>query len=391
MTNKKHPTSRGSIHKNPHRGTWEFVVWVIDPETPKGKRQVRRKGFVTRKQAEEALGQLHAQIRTAIRDGQQIVRRHDTLEHFLTTHWLPVIIANGKLKPSTISYYRFTSKYLIAGLGSKSLEDLTGGDLTRIYATLAKQGRSRSLVRGVHTTAHKALEFAVREGLITWNPATRADAPPTTKGRPKAWNDEEMRKIFEVADADRYWAAWRLLAATGLRRGELCGLKWEDISENHLIVERTRLVVDGKVIDGTPKTAKSHRMVPLNKIAIDTLKVWKIAQHEELAQLQNANPDGWIFTNAIGGPVDPGHLTKRWGNIVRQAEVEHHSLHALRHTFATSLLARHKSPKVVQDLLGHSSISVTLDLYTAVVDELGFDAVTALEDQFQNRVAPLNP
>ena len=88
--------------------------------------------------------------------------------------------------------------------------------------------------------------------------------------------------------------------------------------------------------------------------------------------------------------MEPGGLTKRWGNIVRQAQVEYHSLHILRHTFATSLLARHKSSEVVQDLLGHSSISVTLDLYRAVVDELGFDAVTELEDQFENRIVPLH-
>ena len=132
---------------------------------------------------------------------------------------------------------------------------------------------------------------------------------------------------------------------------------------------------------GTPKTSKSARKIPLNKVAVDTLKVWKIAQQEQLRLLGiEANPE-WVFTNEIGGPIDPGHLSKRWNKIIEQAQVPVYSLHALRHTFATSLLARRNSPKVVQDLLGHSSITVTLDLYTAALDELGVDAVESLENQ----------
>jgi integrase len=104
-----------------------------------------------------------------------------------------------------------------------------------------------------------------------------------------------------------------------------------------------------------------------------------------LEQLRNlgieVSPE-WVFTNEIGGPIDPGHLSKRWNKIIKEAQVPVFPLHALRHTFATSLLARRNSPKVVQDLLGHSSITVTLDLYTAALDELGVDAVESLENQF---------
>ena len=83
MTNRQHPTSQGSIKKNQQRGTWEFVVWVIDPSSPKGKRQVRRKGFPTKRHAEEALSELHTSIRKSIRDGQQIIRKHATVGDFL--------------------------------------------------------------------------------------------------------------------------------------------------------------------------------------------------------------------------------------------------------------------------------------------------------------------
>lgn len=239
------------------------------------------------------------------------------------------------------------------------------------------------MVRGVHTTAHKALDYAVREGLISWNPAARAEAPPAPKGNPHAWTEAEIHKIFEVADADRFWAAWRIFAVTGLRRGELCGLQWIDIHNDYLLVRRARLVVDGRVVNGTPKTAKSARKIPLNKIAIDTLKVWRIAQMEHLHSLGiNTQPE-WLFTNETGSPVDPGLLSKRWNSIIKEAEVSKYSLHALRHMFATSLLARRNSPKVVQDLLGHSSITVTLDLYTSSLDDLGIDAVNSLDNQFK--------
>jgi integrase len=381
MTLGKRATSQGSVKKNPTRGTWEFVVWVIDPSSPKGKRQVRRKGFPTKRHAEEALSELHAKVRKAIKDGQQIVRKQDTLAEYLQNIWLPVIQSSPRLKPTTKSYYRFAAKYLIKHLGHHKIIEVTGSHLEALYATLRDSGKSASLIRGVHITAHKAFDFAIREGLITWNPSDRIDAPATSKGNPHAWSEAEMQKIFEIADADRFWAAWRLFAATGLRRGELCGLKWSDIHDTHLTVTHTRLVVDGKVIDGTPKTSKSARKIPLNRIATDTLKVWQIAQLEQLRNLGIESAPIWVFTNEIGGPIDPGHLSKRWNKIIKKAKVSTYPLHALRHTFATSLLARRNSPKVVQDLLGHSSITVTLDLYTAALDELGVDAVESLENQ----------
>lgn len=372
-------TSKGSVYKNKQRNSWEFVVWVVEPESKKGKRQVRRKGFPTRKAAEEALVELQTHIRKAIRDGQRIVRKPLTLQQFLEEKWLPTLTLAGRLKESTLSYYRFTTRYLVNAFGNTPITDVTGSDLTRLYGTLKADGYSVSLIRGVHTTAHKAYEFALREGLVTWNPADRAEAPPTPKGKPHAWTDEEMRKLMDVANQDRYWAAWRLFASTGLRRGELCGLQWSDVDGNSLTVNRTRLVVNGKVRIDTPKTRRSTRCIPLNRTAVEALQLHRIAQNEEAVRLGLAQPPAWIFTTEIGKPVDPMLLSKRWRAIVKEAGVPVYSLHALRHTFATALLARNKSPKVVQDLLGHSSITVTLDLYTASLDDLGREAVESLD------------
>lgn len=379
---KKRATSQGSVYKNIKRQTWEFVVWVTDPEATSGKRQVRRKGFPTRKAAEEALVELQGQVRKAIRDGQRIVRKPLTLQQFVEEKWLPTLTLAGRLKESTLSYYRFTVKFLIGSLGNRPIADVTGSDLTRLYGTLKADGYSVSLIRGIHTTAHKAYAFALREGLVTWNPADRAEAPPTPKGSPRAWTDEEMRKLMAVANQDRYWAAWRLFASTGLRRGELCGLQWTDIEGSTLTVNRTRLVVNGKVRIDTPKTRRSTRCIPLNRTAAEALQLHQIAQNEESGRLGLAQHPAWIFTTEVGKPVDPSLLSKRWRAIVKEAGVPAYSLHALRHTFATALLARNKSPKVVQDLLGHSSITVTLDLYTASLDDLGREAVDSLDETF---------
>jgi integrase len=367
---KKRATSQGSVYKNTKRQTWEFVVWVTDPETPRGKRQVRRKGFPTRKAAEEALVELQAQVRKAVRDGQKIVRKPLTVQQFLEEKWLPTLALAGRLKESTLSYYRFATRYLVQALGTRAITDVTGSDLTRLYGSLKADGYSVSLIRGIHTTAHKAYAFALREGLVTWNPADRAEAPPTPKGKPHAWTDDEMRKLMEVADRDRYWVAWRLLASTGLRRGEICGLQWSDIEGENLFVRRTRL-----------KTTRSMRRIPLNRTAREALQLHRLAQNEEASRLGLTQPPAWIITNEVGKPIDPSLLSKRWRLIVREAGVPAYSLHALRHTFATALLARNKSPKVVQDLLGHSSITVTLDLYTASLDDLGREAVASLDNQ----------
>jgi integrase len=378
----KRATSQGSIYKNPQRQTWEFVVWVTDPESQRGKRQVRRKGFPTRKHAEEALVELQTMVRKAIRDGQRITRKTTTVQQFLEEIWLPTLTLAGRLKESTISYYRFTVRYLIADLGNRAITDVTGSDLTRLYGALKRGGLSVSLVRGVHTTAHKAFAYAMREGLTTWNPADRVEAPPVPRGKPRAWTEDEMLQLMHFADRDRYWVAWRLLAATGLRRGEICGLQWTDIEDEYLYVRRTRLVVDSKVRIDTPKTARSTRRIPLNRTAAEALQLHRLAQHEEAQRLGLKIAPAWVVTNEVGKPVDPSLLTKRWRQIVKRAGVSDYPLHSLRHTFATTLLARNQSPKVVQDLLGHSSITVTLDMYTASLDELGKDAVAALDSRF---------
>ncbi len=387
---KKRATSQGSVYKNAKRQSWEFVVWVTDPETPRGKRQVRRKGFPTRTAAEEALVELQSQFRKAVRDGQRIVRKPLTVQQFLEEKWLPTLALAGRLKESTLSYYRFATRYLVQALGTRAITDVTGSDLTRLYGTLKADGYSVSLIRGIHTTAHKAYAFALREGLVTWNPADRAEAPPTPKGKPHAWTDDEMRKLMEVADRDRYWVAWRLLASTGLRRGEICGLQWSDIEGENLFVRRTRLVVDSQVRIETPKTTRSMRRIPLNRTAREALQLHRLAQNEEANLLGLTQPPAWIITNEVGKPIDPSLLSKRWRSIVREADVPAYSLHALRHTFATALLARNKSPKVVQDLLGHSSITVTLDLYTASLDDLGREAVDALDQTFAKEPRPSN-
>jgi integrase len=315
------------------------------------------------------------------------------VQQFLEEKWLPTLALAGRLKESTLSYYRFATRYLVQALGTRAITDVTGSDLTRLYGTLKADGYSVSLIRGIHTTAHKAYAFALREGLVTWNPADRAEAPPTPKGKPHAWTDDEMRKLMEVADRDRYWVAWRLLASTGLRRGEICGLQWSDIEGENLFVRRTRLVVDSQVRIETPKTTRSMRRIPLNRTAREALQLHRLAQNEEASRLGLTQPPAWIITNEVGKPIDPSLLSKRWRSIVREADVPAYSLHALRHTFATALLARNKSPKVVQDLLGHSSITVTLDLYTASLDDLGREAVESLESQFasSNELDPTGP
>lgn len=381
----KRATSQGSVYRNKKRPTWEFVVWVTDPESQRGKRQVRRKGFPTRRSAEEALVELQTQVRRSVRAGQRITRKPMTVKVFLEDTWLPTLTLAGRLKESTISYYRFTARYIIDFLGHLAVTDVNGGDLTRLYGVLREKGLSVSLVRGVHTTAHKSFGFAMREGLISWNPADRSDAPPLPKGKPRAWTEDEMRRLMLVADRDRYWVAWRLLAATGLRRGEICGLQWSDIEDGYLHVKRTRLVVDSKIRIDTPKTARSARRIPLNRTAIEALQLHRIAQHEESQRLGISVAPAWVITNEVGKAIDPSLLSKRWRQIVKEAGVSAYSLHALRHTFATSLLAKNKSPKVVQDLLGHSSITVTLDLYTASLDDLGREAVNSLDSDLDAR------
>jgi integrase len=185
-----------------------------------------------------------------------------------------------------------------------------------------------------------------------------------------AWNAEEVRRFLQVASDDRLAPIWRLALASGLRRGELCGLKWSDVDGDRITVRRQLLVHPGRTWDEdrvfVRETTKSRRVrvVSVDEATAAVLRRWKVHQAEERLAFEGAYQDGdWIVAEADGSVVHPSTLSSRWKRLETRADVRQIGLHGARHTHATLSLAAGARLDVVSRQLGHASIAITADIY----------------------------
>jgi integrase len=219
------------------------------------------------------------------------------------------------------------------------------------------------------------------------NPASRATAPKRTNGAElHTWTGSQVRAFLEATREDREHALWRILAITGMRRGEALGLKWSDVDlkQGRVSVQRSRVLAGGKVLEHPPKTDHGRRSIPLDPATVATLRVWRARQNAERLEWGAAWSDGgWVFTAGDGSPLHPGVITKRFGEAVAAADLPRIRLHDLRHTSATLALAAGEHPKLVQERLGHATISQTMDTYshtTSALHEAAAERLAALVD-----------
>lgn len=204
--------------------------------------------------------------------------------------------------------------------------------------------------------------------------------------------EDELLKFFEAAKGDRLFAAYVLAATTGLRRGELLGLCWDciDIENGVITVQRQLLVLkDGLTLEETTKSKSGMRSIVLTDDAIRELKAHRKRQAQEKLRAGEAyQNNGLVFCKEDGTPLDPREFTKRFQRHLEAAGLPRVRLHDLRHTHASLLLARGVHPKVVQERLGHSSITMTLDLYSHLTPGLDRAAAEALDGLCKKKALP---
>jgi len=355
-----------SVKKDPKRGTWTVVVDV--PPVAGKRQQLKRRGFTTKK---EALA-FERNTLSDVSNGRYVRPAKGTVGEYLLEAWLPSRRVN--LRPSTVVGYQKSVKRIVAGIGDVKLATLDAATLEHFYSTLLARGGVKGRPLSPKTVANTAgvlsaaLGDAVRLRLLPHNVASDARLPSRRRQEMHAWTEQEAGRFLASVAADRLFPLWRLALATGMRRGELCGLRWRDVDlEARTITVASTRVVAGRVEIGEPKTKAGHRIISIDAGTASVLSAWRKRQAEERLLVGAGWRDhGLVFVDPVGEPPHPETVTRWWREAVAKAEVPPIRLHDARHTAATIMLRSGVPVKVVTQRLGHADVAVTMRVYQHV-------------------------
>jgi integrase len=275
-------------------------------------------------------------------------------------------------------------KHLIPGLGYIKLQKLTTQQVQSFYAKKLKSGTTPSRVKNIHGTLHTALNHAKRIRLVSLNVCSDVELPRQEKQEKQPLTPDQARLLLQKVREHWLEGVLTLALATGMREGELLGLRWSDVDveKGVLRVARTVTYITGYgFVEGEPKTAKSKRKIMLPPFVIDTLKRHRVKQLEKRLAVGTAWIDrDLVFPDEDGDFVIGETLVRRFHKLLREIGLPRIRFHDLRHSAATLLLSMGVPAKVVQELLGHSTISITMDVYSHVLPSMQKDAMDKMGD-----------
>jgi integrase len=340
-----------------------------------GRRDRRHVSAVTRGEVVSKVRDLEAK-----RDAGSVRAsgRPMTVEEWLT-YWVDTI-APTRVRPRTLqSYQSIIRLHLIPRMGQRRLDQLMPEHLEALYADVIASGRSPATVLRIHRLLHRALKVAMQRERVARNVATLVEPPKQVRPEtPLPLDVEECRRVLEAVEGRRNAARWTVALALGLRQSEALGLQWRDIDfdAGRLSVRRGLHRVAGKgIVFEEPKTARSRRTLALPRPLTEALR-----NHRETQDLERlvAGSDWqeWdlVFAQPNGRPLDKHSDYEAWGQLLKAAGVRHIRLHDGRHTAATLLLTAGVHPRVVMELLGHSQMRTTTDIYSHVMPALAQEA-----------------
>ena len=369
-------------------GTWSYRL-DLDAGPDGTRRQKQVGGFATRRDAQAALNE----ALTATQHGTYVAPSRQTLAEFLEV-WLEGLRFELAVTAWT-NYSEVAHRYVIPYLGHRRLLELTPVQIKAWHTELRSRGRrnggalSARSVQLAHRVLHRALADAVRWHLLPNNPASAARAPKVERTEMQVWSVEEAARFLAAVAGARLSALWVLALHTGLRRGELAGLRWKDLdlAEGSLTVAQQRTTAAYQVVVAAPK-ARSNRQLTLAVPTVEALRTHRSTQRRERLAAGPAWEDsGYVFVDELGRPYHPQRLRVMFEQACKATGLPAIRLHDLRHTMATLALQAGVHPKVVQEQLGHSGIEVTLDIYSHVPQTVRRDAV----DRIANLLSAVPP
>ena len=378
---KRRPQGDGTIRKRSD-GRWEarIIIGHKNDGSP-----MYKSAFA--KTQKSALKQLH-QLIDLYRDVDLTEDSRMTLGEWLDK-WLDEYMI-FTIRESTLDSYRAMVKNQVKPfIGGKQISSLTTADMQKFYNKIKKEGRVRehpihgktladSMVRGVHMMLHEALDAAVKERLIAKNPTNGTTVPKCNYPEKQILGDNQLETFLEAIKGHEYWCDFFYVEVmTGLRRGEICGLKWKDISfeENKLQVKRSVSVKKGGGVSiGETKTETGVRCIQMPPSVAELLKSKKQTAITE-----------WVFPHFLHPeqPISPASAYRKLKVILKNAELPLIRFHDLRHTFATHATQGGVDPKTLAGILGHTNASFTLDTYTHVTSDMQKSASAVVGNMLQ--------
>ena len=316
-----------------------------------------------------------------VQKGMSFTAARTTLKEYLE-EWL--ITFKSSVRPKTITQYsQIVRQHIIPNLGKIKLKDLRPDQIQLLYNAKLKAGVSTRTVLLIHAVLHRSLEMALKWGLIGRNPVDVVSRPKYRHQEMRTLTDDQVRTFLSYTKGTRFEALFWIAISTGMRQGEILGLKWSDLDwlERKLHIQRQvqRLPGEGLVFAET-KSAASRRVVGLSTMTIESLKRhWDHQQNLRILAGEKWVENDLIFPSTRGTPLDHKNLDRIFKSFLEKAGIQKIRFHDLRHTAATLMLQEGVHPKVVQERLGHSDISLTLNIYSHVLPSMQEEAAEKLD------------
>lgn len=360
--------------------------WVAEISLGPGK----RKKFLFKSKAEALKRKndaLHELEQGTLATGPQR-KLKDYLEDWIEN------VYKDNIRISTYVKYKKSIKYIVVELGDVWLQKLTPEQVRRFYTKMGKEkskgglGLSSKTINNTHGVLHLALKNAVRWNYVSKNVCDLVTPPRIVSREGTPLTLEQARKFLDGVKEHRLEALLTMAIVTGMRRGELLALRWSNINfeiNTALVLHTVDYIPHYGYVETEPKTKAGRRAISLPSFLIDMLKLHK----DGVLERQHKQGDKWenrdlVFPDLKGGYSNPGYLLRVFNKLLVKAGVPHMHFHDLRHSAATILLAMGVNMKVIQELMGHSDIAITLRLYAHLLPSMQQDAVEKWEEGFRD-------
>ncbi|GGU18002.1 tyrosine-type recombinase/integrase [Streptomyces lavendofoliae] len=375
---KRNPNGAGTITQRSD-GRYQAAVYVLQPDGTRARK------FAYGKTWAECDAKRRALL-DKVDNGVPVPTRSMKLSEWLP-YWLDNIVKPRRMKTTAAKYEVHVRLYLVPMLGSKPLESLGVADVRRFLVQLEKK-TSAATAKESHRVLRTALTAACREELVSRNIATLVEPPTVAARELSPWSLDETLDFLAAARKDPLYAAFVLAIALGFRRGEVVGLRWEnvDLDKREIRVRTQRQRVAGEVYEDDPKGRRRKQTLPLPAICVAPLRWQRMRQAADRDRLGEIWEDtGYVFTTRTGKPIEPRNLYRSFTRVAKNAGLRVVRLHDARHGTATLLTAAGVPPRVVMEILGHSQIAVTMNVYTHVVQDTQREAVSHVDRLLRSR------